>query len=559
MWEELTRAYFFSADSAPKKADELFLQRYCSELTLTNIKKANLDVASLRHALSKISELLPELDHATPGWSAEGKDQLLVCFGKAHLQNRGNRKVPVIRKPRFGLCAVDGAARIWADDSFIFGGGHEESDYEWFDLGHWEEWVGRPKASLFKGVRLDLGSFPEHFDQISSPGPLWGFLQAMGRATGSSEWEVQEEFSSLRAMQGVPEEFSVVYPKLVSRDALAGKGGRKERQTSSGNSSKALTTTGPSNAVTTIDSAAVEPGESLPPSGGDTNPSSADNDESADAVYESVTGSYYVYVLRDPVSRDAAPFYVGKGLFDRANQHLGNAGRAKANRNAGDSENQDVEAMYGADAVSIWKNESKQLRSGDESEKNNKITELVTAGRDKADIPRVVARTLSEEAALAVEAMLIESVYSQGVLTNIARGHHRQRFRSADDWTYLEGFDLPVDGDGSFKADAGKHKHGPFYVYVLRDPDSGKIFYVGKGKGNRLCQHFEMSANADRWAGVARLQRLAELLGKGRKPHEIGRVVARTTSEALAFVLESFYIKFVLGFGQLLNVQPGHM
>ena len=30
-----------------------------------------------------------------------------------------------------------------------------------------------------------------------------------------------------------------------------------------------------------------------------------------------------------------------------------------------------------------------------------------------------------------------------------------------------------------------------YYVYLISDPSNGEIFYVGKGKGNRVFSHFK--------------------------------------------------------------------
>jgi len=33
-----------------------------------------------------------------------------------------------------------------------------------------------------------------------------------------------------------------------------------------------------------------------------------------------------------------------------------------------------------------------------------------------------------------------------------------------------------------------------YYVYLLKDPETDKVFYVGKGTGNRIFQHLKEAA-----------------------------------------------------------------
>lgn len=45
-----------------------------------------------------------------------------------------------------------------------------------------------------------------------------------------------------------------------------------------------------------------------------------------------------------------------------------------------------------------------------------------------------------------------------------------------------------------------------FYVYLLSDPRTGDIFYVGKGKGNRIFQHFKDKDVSDKTRKINELQ-----------------------------------------------------
>lgn len=48
------------------------------------------------------------------------------------------------------------------------------------------------------------------------------------------------------------------------------------------------------------------------------------------------------------------------------------------------------------------------------------------------------------------------------------------------------------------------------YVYTLADPPSGKVFYVGKGQGNRVFAHAQealpIQAQRTSWSGIRRIK-----------------------------------------------------
>ena len=51
-----------------------------------------------------------------------------------------------------------------------------------------------------------------------------------------------------------------------------------------------------------------------------------------------------------------------------------------------------------------------------------------------------------------------------------------------------------------------------FYVYLLSDPDTGEIFYVGKGKGNRVFSHLNDNSDNDK------VKKIKEIQSKGKNP-----------------------------------------
>jgi hypothetical protein len=121
-----------------------------------------------------------------------------------------------------------------------------------------------------------------------------------------------------------------------------------------------------------------------------------DSDGSKENRIESVAKEHYVYELYD---RDTGVvFYVGEGVRDRALHHMKESERIRQK---------------------ISSDPSLDGRLG--SAKTNRIQELLSERIDRLGV-RVVGRFDSKEAALAVEAVLINWVYGKNYLTNISRG-----------------------------------------------------------------------------------------------------------------------------------------
>jgi hypothetical protein len=252
----------------------------------------------------------------------------------------------------------------------------------------------------------------------------------------------------------------------------------------------------------------------------------------------------YVYALVDP-TRGNAPFYIGKGVDNRLQSHF------KAAKTLGAKN--DVEVV-GCDTHSILEEGTVDRAV----ERLARIAELRKQGFDHTHVARIIARRMDERTAFTVEAFLIRSVYGVGGLTNRVEGAHAERFRDRGDTGFIAGFDMDV-GISAAQLREIEARFGRHYVYTLRDPGTGRVFYVGKGTGRRMFAHFADAAKAGDAGGIdGHLLFLSKLIGDGHRTRDIGRVEARIEHKQPALALEALLMKFVHGLASVDNRVAGH-
>ena len=568
--------YSFEAGDNESESDELFLDRYCSSRTKYHLAKQNIKATDLRKILRILAPLVPDLDHSTPYWAWDRAGQLLVCIGRAHLQWRKDRPVPVTKQPRFGLCAFLGNIHLWSDEKLTCDASLDQQAYMGFNNSQWLFWEGSENKCYFQEPLAGRNAKQDFSTLLSDNKPLWSLIQEIGGRLDSPSFLLQEAFDPIKARFDMPEEFSVIYPQLIDdgkglpkvaqpkntiyrkrrqgdvNEKVVGEENDQEYPPQPPQEPTPVACTDPSAVIQQLADALQLPAEK-----------DAKLTDSPD-----ITGRYYVYVLLD--SDNHQPFYVGKGAYDRALQHFRTINLNDGLEDPDEKDKKDKKdiklGVIPDDILKAEENSGVLVNANDsivnteaEANKIYKIKELLRRGVSPNDIPRVVARGLSSHAAYAIEALLIKSVYGMASLSNVVPGHHDDRFRAVGNWDYQVGYDLPVTPQGDFSDDDQPHACGSYYVYVLRDPSTQEIFYVGKGKGNRLGQHFANARSGKTFYNEPRLERLRKLLEKGCTPKQIGRIVARVENEALAYIIESFYMKFVVGFDRLKNIQSGHL
>jgi uncharacterized protein len=91
------------------------------------------------------------------------------------------------------------------------------------------------------------------------------------------------------------------------------------------------------------------------------------------------------------------------------------------------------------------------------------------------------------------------------------------------------------------------------YVYTLADPRSGKVFYVGKGQGNRLFAHAQEALTNP--SPADKIQRIREIKASGGAVQYM--IVRHGMTASAALEVESALIDYI-GLDILDNVVAGH-
>jgi uncharacterized protein len=92
-----------------------------------------------------------------------------------------------------------------------------------------------------------------------------------------------------------------------------------------------------------------------------------------------------------------------------------------------------------------------------------------------------------------------------------------------------------------------------YYVYFLKDSRSGEVFYVGKGKENRVFDHLNCSLEQD--IESDKLLRIRDINDSGG--NVIHYILRHGLTESSAFEIEASLIDFI-GMENLSNFQSGH-
>jgi len=91
------------------------------------------------------------------------------------------------------------------------------------------------------------------------------------------------------------------------------------------------------------------------------------------------------------------------------------------------------------------------------------------------------------------------------------------------------------------------------YVYFLVDPRSNEVFYVGKGKGNRVFQHAEDALVSE--ADSDKLGKIREIRAAGKPVQHF--ILRHGLKDEESLLVEASLIDFI-GKGNLTNKQSGH-
>lgn len=92
-----------------------------------------------------------------------------------------------------------------------------------------------------------------------------------------------------------------------------------------------------------------------------------------------------------------------------------------------------------------------------------------------------------------------------------------------------------------------------YYVYLLIDPDSNRVFYVGKGIGNRIFDHLKQAVLSDDES-----EKLSTIRAIHEKSRQVKLIIHRHgLTEKEAYEVESALIDLI-GLDQLTNIVAGY-
>jgi uncharacterized protein len=90
-----------------------------------------------------------------------------------------------------------------------------------------------------------------------------------------------------------------------------------------------------------------------------------------------------------------------------------------------------------------------------------------------------------------------------------------------------------------------------FYVYALIDPEDKEIFYIGKGKGNRVFDHkAEVIKNPDSLGSIKK-NKIKSILSQGNDVEHV--IIRHGLTEKDSFLIEATLIDFLNHFGNALS------
>mgnify|MGYP001189976056 CR=1 FL=1 len=198
---------------------ENFRDRYCEIETLARMQDAaapaelfEARLASLRRVVSRLTELMPALDHSTPDWNTPRLPVIVVG------RMRADGRVNDIR--RIGLCATGGQLYVWVD---------ARSDAPAalrMDLGNgllWHPWIppdnGKPGLWRY-AVPVDLfgNGAPPPDHPLAEGHPLCTLLAWVNeQALAGNNGPVCARLAPHRMPQELPATTQVVYPALLRR------------------------------------------------------------------------------------------------------------------------------------------------------------------------------------------------------------------------------------------------------------------------------------------------------------------------------------------------------